>query len=351
MKNLFLPSLLTYLGALAFAQAAPLAYEPFDYAEAVPLTDLSGGTGWFDAWFPDGESASTASPGLEYSDSVGNVLSVSGLCADTTGTLTTRSLRDFESVDINDVWISFLYQLPVANNKFEGVSFYRGTQQAFSISNPSTTITPAIHLTNSLLGPNNGVNTGAGVFGQTHLVVLKLTKGGGTGGTDRVEAFIDPILIGNPSSPTIVDGSNFDFDRVRIAGQDGATLLVDELRIGDSFADVTPHVAAADQDSDGDGLTDAQEAVLGLDPGVSDADLIAGIQAHPDWLGLYTTSGILGLGNGGVILPQNADAPVDLIFEVQQSENLSQWGVLETFNRQIEMPSGKNFLRVTLKDQ
>jgi hypothetical protein len=333
-------------------QAAPLAYEPFDYPSAAVLTGLSGGTGWLDAWIVDGAGVSTGTSGLTYSDAAGNVLSVSGLHADTTGSATTRSLRDFGTASLNNVWISFLYQLPGANSKFEGVSFYRGTQQVFSVSNPSTTTTAAIHLTNNLLGNNNGANTGSGAFGQTHFVVMKLTKGGGAGGTDRIEAFIDPILTGNPSSPgATVDGANFDFDRVRIAGQDGSPLLVDELRIGESFADVTPHLPAAGQDSDNDGLSDAQEAVLGLDPQVSDAALIAGIQAHPDWFDLYTAFGILELGNGGAMLQQSGDDPVNLIFEVQQSENLTQWGALETFNRQVELPSGKNFLRVTLEDR
>ncbi len=329
--------------------AAQIARESFDYASASSLTTQTGGSGWLAAWFQDGESAVTNAVGLGYTDSLENALDASGRSADTTGTATTRSLRDFSGGLLNNVWISFLYQLPASNSKFEGVSFYRGTQSVFSISNPSNTATAAIHLANNLV-PSNGVSTGHGVFGQTHLIVLKLTKGGGTGGTDRIEAFIDPILAGSPSTPTAtVDGANFDFNRVRIAGQDGSPLRADELRVGENFADVTPHSAVVDDDSDDDGLTDSEEAVLGLIPNVSDATLIAGIQAHPDWFGLYTSSGMLALGNGGVILQRNSSDPVNLIFEVQHSENLTQWGALETYNRQVGLPAGKNFLRVTLQ--
>lgn len=327
--------------------AAQIARESFDYASASPLSTQSGGSGWLGAWFQDGESAVTSAAGLGFTDSQGNILNASGRAADTAGIATTRSFRDFGSGLLNNVWISFLYRLSVSNNKFEGVSFYRGTQQNFSIYNLSSSTSSGIYLTNHL----NGVvlNTQQGVFGTTHLVVLKLTKGGGSNGTDRVEAFIDPLLSAIPSSPAAtVDGSNFDFDRVRIAGQDGSSLLVDELRVGDSFADVTPHSSLVDNDSDDDGLTDAQEAVLGLNPNVSDAALIAGIQAHSDWFGLYSAGGILDLGNGGVMLQQNASDPVNLIFEVQQTENLTQWGTLETINRQIVMPAGKNFLRVNV---
>lgn len=327
--------------------AAQIARESFDYASASPLTTQSGGSGWLGAWFQDGESAVTSAAGLAFTDSQGNILNTSGRAADTAGTATTRSFRDFGSGLLNSVWVSFLYRLPASNNKFEGVSFYRGTQQIFSIYNLSTSSSAGIYLTNHLNGAV--VNTQRGVFGTTHLVVLKLTKGGGTNGIDRVETFIDPLLSATPSSATaMVDGSNFDFDRVRIASQDGSSLQVDEIRVGDSFADVTPYSPLVDDDSDDDGLTDEQEAVLGLNPAVSDAALIAGIQAHPDWFGLYSTSGILGLGNGGVMLQQNASDPVNLIFEVQHTENLTEWGTLETINRQVVMPAGKNFLRVNV---
>lgn len=330
--------------------AAQISQESFNYAAGSSLTPQAAGSGWLDAWYNDGNPVVTGAAGLGFTDALGNILNATGLSADTTGTATTRSLRVINSGLLNNVWISFLYQLPTSNNKFEGVSFYRGTQQAFSISNPTTTATAAIYLTNNLNGGT--ISTQRGTFGVTHLVVLKLIKGGGASGTDRVEAFIDPILSENPSSPSAtIDGANFDFDRMRLAGQDGSTLLVDELRVGQNFSDVTPHTAAPDDDADDDGLTDAQEAVLGLDPAVSDAALVAGIKAHAEWFGLYTASAMLELGKGGVMIPQTSSDPVKLIFEVQHSQNLTRWDTLETYNREVELPSGKNYLRVTLQDR
>ena len=349
MKN---PCLrLAAVGLFLPCQAAPLAQEPFDYPASSSLTARGGGSGWAAAWFQDGEPVITGAAGLGFTDAQGNVLNASGGSADTSGGATTRSLRIFSGGLLNDVWISFLYQLPASNSKFEGVSFYRGTQQVFSISNPSTTKTAAIHLANNLIS-STGTSTGHGVFGRTHFVVLKLTKGGGTGGTDRVEAFIDPVLTGDPLSPAgTINGTNFDIDRVRIAGEDGATLLVDELRVGNTFADVTPYVSPAGGDSDGDGLSDAQEAVLGLDPNVNDSALIAAIQAHPAWFNLYSKADILALGNGGVVLAKTGADPVGFTFEVQHSEDVSSWPVLDIFSRQVVLPAGKNFLRVTLEDR
>lgn len=344
------PYLMLAAGLVLRCGATPIVTESFDYAASAPLTTANGGQGWIGAWYDDGATAVTGGAGLGFTDFHGNVLNVSGLSADTAGTATTRSLRQLSASPLNNVWISFLYRLPATNNKFEGVSFYLGTQPVFSVSNPSTAATAAIYLTSNLTS-NNGINTGSGIFGTTHLIVLRMIKGGGTGGTDRIQVFIDPTLNGVPTAAhATIDGTNFDVDRVRLAGQDGASLLVDEFRVGTTFEDVTPHSAGPGTDSDGDGLADGEEAVLGLDPFVSDAALISAIQAHPDWFGLDSASGILGMGNGGVVFQQEGEAPLDFIFEVQQSEDLSQWGVLETFSRVIDLPTGKNFLRVTLQD-
>jgi hypothetical protein len=340
---------LVAVGLLLPCHAAPIAHESFDYSAASPLTTREGESGWFDAWSQDGESVVTGAAGLGFTDVLGNVLEAAGRCADTTGTATTRALRGFEAGLTNDVWISFLWRLPASNGKFEGVSFYRAEQQVFTVSNPSTTTTSSLFLTSNLPS-GSSVNSQKGDFGTTHFMVLKMTKGGGTGGTDRVELFIDPVLAGTPASPdAVINGSNFDIDRVRIAGQDGATLLVDELRVGETFEDVAPHDPADAGDSDGDGLSDARETVLGLDPNVNDSALIGAIQSHPDWFNLYSSAGILGLDNGGVVLAKTGAAPVDFTFEVQHSDSLTSWQVLETFNRQVVLPAGKNFLRVTLE--
>ncbi|WP_035608214.1 thrombospondin type 3 repeat-containing protein [Haloferula sp. BvORR071] len=331
------------------ASAVQIAYEPFAYTAAAPVTDLEGGSGWDFAWTQDGESCVTAADGMSYTDASGSVLSVSGLAAETTGSATTRSFRSVGGgVGLNDVWISFLYRLPATNNKFEGVSFYRGATALFTVSKPSVNASANIFLGT---GSSGGVNSLKGVFGTTHLVVLHLEDGAGSGGADKVSMYIDPLLTGNPSIPdAITQGANLDFTSVRIAGQDGATLLVDELRIGESFADVTPHVAAGAADSDGDGLSDAQEALLGLDPQVSNTALIAAIKAHPDYFDLYTSAGILAQTEGGVVLQKSGNNPVSLTFEIQQSTNLVSWPVLETVTRPVSLPSDKSFLRVTLQN-
>ncbi len=102
-------------------------------------------------------------------------------------------------------------------------------------------------------------------------------------------------------------------------------------------------------DFDGDGLTDLQEQVLGLDPQVSNAALIAAIKSHPDYFDLFDDAGILGLAQGGVVLPQTGAEVVNFTIEVQRSTNLTDWFGLQTFNRNVLLPDGKNFLRLSIE--
>src|SRR5690606_37260776 len=169
--------------------------------------------GWMDSWYEDGQAgpASFSATGLSYTDSLGNILSVSGGSADASAAATTRSFRTVADGPLNDVWISFLYQVAESNSLFEGVSFYRGTQAVFSVSNPSIVTSPLISLGNGLTG--GSVHTSKGEFGTTHLIVLHLSQGAGTNGGDRIEIFVDPLLTGTPTVPDgTINGTNFSFD-------------------------------------------------------------------------------------------------------------------------------------------
>lgn len=337
------------LGSALSVRAAQLVYEPFDYVAGSILTSQTGGSGWTAGWTQTGEPCVIGASGLSYVDSIGKILNVSGKHADTTGTNTTRNFRTAAAVPLNDVWISFLYRLPASNARFKGVTFYRAstgtTTPVFAVSNlPSTA---SIGLTKGAATP---VNTQKGTLNTTHFIALRLTKAGGAGGLDRVEVFVDPLLATVPTTAdATIEDSNFDFDIIRIAGELGVTLHVDELRVGTTYADVAPYTAT--DDPDGDGLTNAQEAVLGLNPAVSDAALIAAIRAHPDYFDLHDATGILTLGRGGVVLPQTANDPVNFTLEVQQSNDLTAWHGLQTYNRNVPVPAGKNFVRVRIDDQ
>ncbi|MBN2163153.1 MAG: hypothetical protein JXR25_02685 [Pontiellaceae bacterium] len=333
-----IPVLLAALTMPCFAEL--LVDEPFDYAQG-NLTGEDGGSGWSGAWTQDGESCVIVPVQLSYFDSNFNVLSVSGLSLATTGSATTKNYRDFANGPLVNVWISFLFRLPASNNLYEGINFYRGSSSIFAISNPSITTSANIAL-------NNGstiIDSGVGEFGKTYFIVLHLIANGAPDGTDLLELYLDPLLTGPVGDPVLTtSAADLSFDRIRIAGQNGATLEVDELRIGETFADIAPFTS---EDPDGDGLTNMQELELGLNPAVSDAALIAAVQEHPDYFGLFTRTGILSSVDHGVVI-EAQEGTAELVFEIQQSDDLLWWQHYETIHRRMELEPGKNFLRFIL---
>ena len=344
----YLPLIFAFLAAGGnCAHAQLIAHEPFAAPAASAVTSLAGGTGWSGAWTQDGLSGSIRSEGLNFADTATNALVVSGRSMTTVNTATTRNFRTVNGGPLTNVWISFLYQLQATNTKFEGVSFYRGTTPVFSVNNPGSATNAAIYLTNNVSGAS--VNAGTGTFLTTHLVVLKLGKGTGAGGADRLDLFVDPLLSATPTTPlATTTAANFDFDNLRLAGQDGSALFVDEIRIGSTFADVAPFVPSGVADTDGDGISDVNEAILGLNPLVSDAALINAIKLHPEYLGLFDSANPIPMADGGVIMNQTNDDPVPFFFELQESDDLANWSPLETISRTFPLPEGKNFLRLAV---
>lgn len=330
----------------AAVRAGLLVHEPFVYTSGAIVAGNSSGSGWVSSWTLDGASGSIVAPGLAYTDILGNVLNVSGSAASTQAASTSRNLRSVPPVASNNVWISFLYQIPSGSTKFVGLSFYRAGQPVFAIQSPSTDTSANIWLGNYVVA--GSVSTSKGVFGKNHLIVLRLQKGAGANGADVVDAFVDPVLGAIPSGPATITASNFDFDAVRMAGQDGSPLLLDEIRIGTTYADVTPYAPAGIIDTDGDGITDAREVVLGLDPLVSNSALIASIRQNPHFFGLYDNAGILSLHRGGKVFPKSGNSTVDFSFDIEYSSDLVRWSEFEKISRSIQLPTNKNFLRLTL---
>lgn len=342
---LLFPVLLAACGPCA---ASLIVGETFGYNANSGLAGQNGGIGWAGAWTHDGETAVVYHDGLGYSDASGNKLVVSGGNIDTAAAATSRNLRQIAGDPLNGVWLSFLFHLPAANSKFEGVTFYRGASPIFAVSNSSTSTGPNITLNNHAASQNAGVTTSAGAFGQTFFIVLRLIEGGGSGGNDRIEMFVNPPLTEDPTVPTAsIQAASYRFDTIRVAAQDGASLMVDEIRIGHQYEDVSPHIAAQDVDSDGDGLTDAQEIALGLDPTVSDAGLILAIRQNPGFFGLYDRAGILALHQGGAI-HEGSGGQAAITFEIQRSTDLVTWPHVEAVRRSVPLAPGKNFLRLSL---
>lgn len=348
MKSAILLASALLAGGIASADL--LVHEPFA-SSAGDLTGNNGGSGWSGAWTDSGNPVVVTATGLAYTDSFGNVLHASGSAMNTAdgGAATTISAR--EVADRNaETWISVMIQPQGSFTDFIGVSFY---DQGLATVNARFAIEHAggkdLRLTRRAPGtPPPPVNSAsfATTIGTTAFAVIHLVPDGGTGGTlDRIDVYFNPRLDELPSSPhASLDIDGLQFDRVRIAGQNGRSTLVDELRIGESFADVTPHTAPADPDTDGDGLLDSQELVLGLDPQVSDAAFIAALRANAGWVSLHSTGEITDVSLGRVTLSPDGPGNFEYSFEILDRRDLT----LETITRALTSSGDKRFLRLNL---
>jgi hypothetical protein len=98
-----------------------------------------------------------------------------------------------------------------------------------------------------------------------------------------------------------------------------------------------------------DGLTDAQELLLGLDPFRNDSALIQAISNHPEFFGLYTRDEIMTMEGAGRMYAKQEDGQVNATFEIQHSEDLIEWTLLESVLRPFTLPANKNFLSLTIE--
>lgn len=325
-----------------------LVAEDFAY-EAGDLSGRSGGTGWTGEWMDGGNSIAVVSEGLGFVDRIGNTLLVSGGAVNTSDGETSTTISGRETgLRGGELWISMLIQPVNASSDFAGVSFYRDDltlpNARFAIEHSGNKNLRLTRRTGG--GPTHTESFGTTV-GETVLAVLRLIPG--AGGSDEepdlIEVYFNPRLDEEPFIPHAYIGiDGLEFDRIRIAGANARAMLVDEIRIGESYADVVPHVPAENPDSDGDGLTDAQEAILGTDPEFPDTALVVAIRANPSWFGLHSTAEIETWSVGRIDLEPISPTSINAHVRVKRPDGT----LIETITRPIPVDAPRGFLRVRL---
>jgi hypothetical protein len=245
-KTLYSAALL-HLALCSAASAALTVYDGFDYgAVSGDLTTKNGGTGWTGAYTDSGNSTIYATTGLTY----GTLQTTGGasLTADG-GALTTLNFRGITAISSGETWVSFLARRngAASTSTFAGISFYNsggiaGTNSEFSIANGGAGGTWR------LFDANNGGTTAFTststliASDTTYLLVARILWGAGGGGSETISLFVNPTLGLTPVTADASRDINMttNFDKVRIAGANAVNYTFDEIRIGDSFASVTP---------------------------------------------------------------------------------------------------------------
>jgi hypothetical protein len=236
------------------ASAATIAYEGFNYQPAgSDLAGNNGGSGFSSPWTGGGFNVNSSTnydvsaTGLSYSN-----LQVSGGSVETLRTPSNlsgiyRDLATTFGTAGTTRYLSFLIQ-PTSFETADWMGIYlrNDVNDELFIGKGGGGVT-----NNWVLEARGGagqVNSGVAVMAnQTYLLVLRMNF---IAGADNVSLFINPDLsLGEPGTPNAVknDKNLFTISGLNIYSRGGFRL--DEIRVGDTWADVTPTSAEVPEPS------------------------------------------------------------------------------------------------------
>lgn len=285
MKSLLKSTFLVVIAAVAMfagihsAPAVLLAYEPFTNAPGTAILGSSNGFGFSGAWQTNssGGVATNTSYAPGYTDTNGNTLLTAGGAGFFQGLTTANTpmqpyrlfnfSRGTNGTDAVTTWISFLIVRRGPTGTLTGNPYGRGANvchdqgsgQKLAIGNSSGVATNTVGLIPQ--GSSGNLKSSTNTFGGfTNFVVVRIDHL--SGAYDNTWLFVNPNLASEPSTNTAgassLGGFDFSFNRVRIfaggqssTSQPYAEIIVDEYRVGETYADVTPHTNSTSSASTG----------------------------------------------------------------------------------------------------
>ena len=233
-------ALLALLWTVALAPAAlalPFTYDGFDYA-AGSLSGENGGIGdWKDQWAGDVGIVVVAPGGLAYTDVLGGMLDVAGNHVELSGSFgspkqATRPLNTQLGTGSETVWLSLILDGSTAseiNNISLGDGLFIG--QGGKVTGALTW----------QLGDPDGLVADTGILAsELAFLVARIDF---TAGREDAWLWVDPLLGAEPDIATAdASGSAKEFAAafVRMRLESNTFGALDEIRIGSTFAEVTP---------------------------------------------------------------------------------------------------------------
>jgi hypothetical protein len=260
------------------SRAALLSYEGFNYLTGISVVSQNGGFGFgANAWAANGSGASISTNlagSLSYTDASGNKLLNSGGSLFLQGLTTANTasqpnrLLDYSrgtnsgGADGVSTWISFLIvrrgpttnSTIVPNNPYPrsaNLSLYNSVpSNAEKLAMGNTSNTPSNTVALLPVGNIANIQTTSVSYSQTNFLVVRIDHK--IGANDDAYLFINPPLSGEPAigaaNASSIGTFDFTFNRIRpFAGgnqaanqQPEAELILDEIRVGETYADVAP---------------------------------------------------------------------------------------------------------------
>ncbi len=255
------------------ASAALLAYEPFTNSVGTVIIGSGDGAGFNGVWQSNSSTgvATNLGYGLSYTDAASNSLVTAGgsgfFQGGTTGTSgnSMQPIRLFNfsrgtnGTDSTTTWISFLMFRTGPTGTLAGNLYGRGANvphdintgalQKLAIGNGSGAGSNTVALIP--VGSGANIKGATNIYGGvTNFVVVRIDHIAGAA-NDNAYLFVNPSLATEPSTNNAgaisTNAFDYSFDRVRVfaggqssAAQPYAELILDEYRIGETFADVAP---------------------------------------------------------------------------------------------------------------
>ena len=258
MKPIFLITTLIAAGAAGLSHAALYEAEPFGYPTGTGLDGLNGGTGWSSGWVDPDQDVTLGSGSLPYPassgiPSSGNRISLTAATVDATAYRplgTSMSLNTSGQV----YYSSALFNVSAAAGESSLVSFTDTTTGTGNVR-WQYGIDPAGKFYVTINAVNNSATSATTLVpGTTYLLVSMLRTNTGTSGADEyfLKIFAAGDTVAEPVDDAGWDLSGSDFSgvnlqsvRLNMTNAAGQTNQLDELLVGNTFADVVPEPSSS----------------------------------------------------------------------------------------------------------
>lgn len=217
--------------SLSHAEGSLLVLEQFNYTTG-SITGLNGGSGFTGAYTNFGN---ITAPGLQFP----NLLSLGNRF--TTFSTNTGAFRTINPIDTNsgEIWVSFLESTNGTLPNYAGLSFFSGSTEELFLGKPSNTPNYGFAVSGVVGGDNNSATAPASASTAFLLYRISFSAAG-----EAVHFFANSVPGVQPATPTVsfsVPEGSFasTFTNIRLQSGDQPTNF-DEIRIGTTYADVTP---------------------------------------------------------------------------------------------------------------
>ncbi len=226
------------------ARGQLIAYDGFAYPTG-SLAGQNGGTGFSSPWTVITGTVNVASGSLTPA-APSSGLATTGNSISVTGSFPghqTRPLTVPQGVVGNTVWLSAVMKGTGSTGLAGGgsVSLTNGGTGGFSIVTGTTTGPPSANW--SISDANSGSSAASSTIPNTlqSLLVARVVSGTTT---DVIDLFVNPPLTGTPpaTANATLSLAHAALTNIDVSGASlsGGTNLIDEVRLGNTFADVTP---------------------------------------------------------------------------------------------------------------